>query len=90
MLDMCGTTTSIVFGSDRPVVKKADTKSTGRGGRSDKFVVMGKNTTATGREIWTVSSSGRSNRLTTSTESAAKLDQAVERYRNALKRLADR
>jgi hypothetical protein len=42
------------------------------------------------REVWKISSSGRQRTVVTSAKSAAAMDEAVERYSGALRRLADR
>jgi hypothetical protein len=58
--------------------------------RRTRKSVVDKKTTATGREVWTIFAKGRRARVTTSAKSVAALNKAVKRYRNALRRLADR
>ena len=52
--------------------------------------VIGGRKTATGREEWYVTTGGQQITLVTSSSSAAAMDDAVELYSEALKRLAKR
>jgi hypothetical protein len=55
-----------------------------------KDLVIGGKKTPDGREVWRIASSGKIFNLTTSSSSAATMDEAVKTYSSALKRLAKR
>jgi hypothetical protein len=52
--------------------------------------ILGKLTSPGGREVWRVALEGKIKSITTSSSSAAAMDEAVIIYSDALQRLADR
>ncbi len=69
------------------------TKATGRGNEAPKYAptyVVGGRKTEGGREEWYVTTNGVQVTMVTSPSTAAVMDEAVELYSDALKRLATR
>ncbi len=61
-----------------------------RGKLGNAVRIEGKKTTPDGKEVWLISSEGKTFNLTTSISSTAIMDDAVRIYAPALKRLANR